>query len=164
MEPGKIGQLATAQPGLDDCFAEQSSRSWTAHQQQDRFAACAVAEDGNLMRIAPEVCDIALYPAQRGKLIEQASNNSREQFASSPDLPKAILDAILDAFEAHTSMSKQALDSETVRDGLKDVLFGPGRLYEALRRRVPAQDKPRTSDKGKSRKFSTGNFSTQFLV
>jgi type I restriction enzyme R subunit len=30
-------------------------------------------------------------------------------------------------------MSKQALDSSQVRDGLKDVLLGPGQLYEALR-------------------------------
>lgn len=37
------------------------------------------------------------------------------------------------ALEAHTTMSKQALDSETVRNGLKDVLLGPARLYESLR-------------------------------
>jgi type I restriction enzyme R subunit len=30
-------------------------------------------------------------------------------------------------------MSKQALDSEKVRSGLKDVLLGPAQLYEALR-------------------------------
>ena len=29
--------------------------------------------------------------------------------------------------------SKQALDSESVRSGLKDVLLGPARLYESLR-------------------------------
>lgn len=70
---------------------------------------------------------------ESGKLIEQATNNTKEQFSNSPDLPKAILDAILDAFEAHTTMSKQALDSDGVREGLKEVLLGPGRLYEALR-------------------------------
>jgi type I restriction enzyme R subunit len=30
-------------------------------------------------------------------------------------------------------MSKQALDSEKVRSGLKDILLGPAQLYEALR-------------------------------
>jgi type I restriction enzyme, R subunit len=30
-------------------------------------------------------------------------------------------------------MSKQALDSEKVRQGLKDILLGPAHLYEALR-------------------------------
>jgi hypothetical protein len=32
-------------------------------------------------------------------------------------------------------MSKQALDSEKVWNGLKDVLLGPAQLYEALRAR-----------------------------
>ena len=27
----------------------------------------------------------------------------------------------------------QALDSQSIRDGLKEILLGPGRLYEALR-------------------------------
>ena len=44
--------------------------------------------------------------------------------------------AIMDALEAHTTMSSQALGSERVRDGLKDVLLGPGQLYEALRARA----------------------------
>jgi type I restriction enzyme, R subunit len=75
----------------------------------------------------------------RGKLMEsetlaeQATHNSKEQFSNSPALTQAILDAIIDAFEAHSTMSKQALDSSHVREGLKDVLLGPGQLYEALR-------------------------------
>jgi hypothetical protein len=39
----------------------------------------------------------------------------------------------MDAFAAHSTMSKQALDSERVRGGIKDVLLGPAQLYEALR-------------------------------
>ena len=38
------------------------------------------------------------------------------------------------ALEAHTVMSTQALESETVRNGLKDVLLGPAQLYETLRK------------------------------
>ena len=33
-------------------------------------------------------------------------------------------------------MSQQALDSKKVRTGLKDILLGPGELYEALRERA----------------------------
>ena len=75
----------------------------------------------------------------RGKMLEsdvlrqQAANNTKEQFANSPDLNKALLEAIMDALEAHTVMSTQALESETVREGLKAVLLGPAQLYEALR-------------------------------
>jgi type I restriction enzyme R subunit len=68
-------------------------------------------------------------------LVQQASNNTKEQFSNSPDLARGILDAIMDAFTAHSAMSKQALDSEKVRSGLKDVLLGPAQLYEALRER-----------------------------
>jgi type I restriction enzyme R subunit len=67
------------------------------------------------------------------KLRQQAANNTKEQFANSPDLSKALLDAIMDALEAHTTMSTQALESEKVREGLKAILLGPAGLYEALR-------------------------------
>jgi type I restriction enzyme, R subunit len=43
------------------------------------------------------------------------------------------MNAIIGALEAHTAMSTQALGSETVRSGIKDVLLGPARLYESLR-------------------------------
>ena len=66
-------------------------------------------------------------------LVQQAMNNSKEQFANSPDLANGILNAIMDALSAHSTMSKQALGSERVRDGLKDVLLGPANLYETLR-------------------------------
>jgi len=75
----------------------------------------------------------------KGKLLEsdilkqQAQNNTKEQFANSPDLKNEIMNAIIGAFEAHTAMSTQALESETVRDGLRDVLLGPAQLYESLR-------------------------------
>ena len=66
-------------------------------------------------------------------LVQQASNNTKEQFSNSPDLATEIMNAVMDALSAHTTMSKQALDSEKVRSGLKDILLGPAQLYEALR-------------------------------
>ena len=81
----------------------------------------------------------------KGKLLEsetlkqQASNNTKEQFANSPDLKTEILNAVMSALDAHTAMSTQALSSETVREGLKDVLLGPAKLYEALREQATAE-------------------------
>jgi type I restriction enzyme R subunit len=66
-------------------------------------------------------------------LVQQATNSTKQQFSDSPDLAKEIMNAVMDALAAHSTMSKQALDSERVRDGLKDVLLGPAQLYEALR-------------------------------
>ncbi|WP_045227331.1 type I restriction endonuclease subunit R [Methyloterricola oryzae] len=68
-------------------------------------------------------------------LVQQAANNTKEQFANSPDLSTELMNAIIDAFAAHSTMSKQALDSEKVRNGLRDILLGPAQLYEALRER-----------------------------
>jgi type I restriction enzyme R subunit len=67
------------------------------------------------------------------QLVQQAMNNSKGQFANSPDLDSELLNAIMDALTAHNTMSKQALDSERVRSGLKSILLGPAGLYEALR-------------------------------
>ena len=74
-------------------------------------------------------------------LVQQAESNTKEQFANSPDLSNELMSAIMDAFAAHSAMSKQALDSPKVREGLKDILLGPGQLYEALR----GQGGPRSS-------------------
>lgn len=77
----------------------------------------------------------------KGKLLEsdllaaQAKVNTKEQFSNSPNLDAELMNAIMDALAANTTMSKQALDSEKVRQGLKDILLGPARLYEALRER-----------------------------
>jgi type I restriction enzyme R subunit len=68
-------------------------------------------------------------------LVQQANNNTKEQFSNSPDFANEMMNAIMDALAAHTTMSKQALDSEKVRSGLKDILLGPAQLYEALRGR-----------------------------
>ena len=56
-------------------------------------------------------------------LLEQAANKNE------------LLTAITDALEAHKSMSDQALGSERVFEGLKDVSLRRARLYEALRER-----------------------------
>lgn len=69
-------------------------------------------------------------------LITQAQNNTKAQFDNSPTLNTELMNAIIDAYAAHNTLSKQALDSEKVREGLKDILLGPAQLYEALRVRA----------------------------
>jgi type I restriction enzyme, R subunit len=75
----------------------------------------------------------------KGKLLEsetlrqQATNNTKEQFANSPDLKTELLNAIMGALDAHTLMSTQALNSKAVQGGLKDILLTHAHLYEALR-------------------------------
>jgi type I restriction enzyme R subunit len=75
----------------------------------------------------------------KGKLLEsatlqkQAANNTKEQFANSPDLAHELMQAIMGALDAHNAMSTQALNSERVRAGLKTILLDNAGLYEGLR-------------------------------
>jgi hypothetical protein len=47
-----------------------------------------------------------------------------------------ITNAIIAALDAHTVMSTQALSSEAVQSGLRDILLNHARLWEALRARA----------------------------
>lgn len=53
------------------------------------------------------------------ELRTQATNNTKAQFAALPTLSTELMYAIMDALDAHTTMSKQALESERVREGLR---------------------------------------------
>jgi len=69
-------------------------------------------------------------------LVQQAASNTKEQFATSPDLKGELLNAIMAALDAHTAMSTQALNSEKVRDGLLEILLNHSGLWESLRSRA----------------------------
>jgi type I restriction enzyme R subunit len=80
----------------------------------------------------------------KGKLLEsqvlqqQAASNTKEQFATSPDLNAELLNAIMSALDAHTSMSTKALNSPRIQAGLKDILLNHAALWETLREAKPA--------------------------
>ena len=75
----------------------------------------------------------------RNKLLEsktlqqQAASNSKEQFASSPDLARAQQDAIIDALDAHQAMSSQALNNPALQRRMLELLLGNFNLWEGLR-------------------------------
>ena len=56
-----------------------------------------------------------------------------------PDLDSELINAIMAALEAHTTMSTQALNSAIVQRGLKDVLLRHLGLFEALREKAETQ-------------------------
>jgi hypothetical protein len=55
-------------------------------------------------------------------LVQQAANNTKEQFSNSPDLKTELRNALMEALDAHTSMSSQALNSRTIQAGILDIL------------------------------------------
>ena len=76
--------------------------------------------------------------AESATLQQQAANNTKEQFATSPDLHTQLQNAIIESYDAHTVMSTQALNSPIVLRGILDVLLNHSGLYEMLRARAAA--------------------------
>ncbi|MFZ5779345.1 MAG: hypothetical protein ACOY4R_03925 [Pseudomonadota bacterium] len=75
----------------------------------------------------------------KGKLLEserlrqQATNNTKEQFANSPDLRTELLNAIIGRTRRAYRHEHPGPDSSHVQQGLKDVLLNNAGLYESLR-------------------------------
>lgn len=74
-----------------------------------------------------------------GKMLEsqtlrqQAANNTKAQFATSPDLGQELDNAIIEALDAHTLMSTKALNSPEVKKGILRILLEHSGLWEQLR-------------------------------
>lgn len=77
--------------------------------------------------------------AESVTLQQQAANNTKEQFANSPDLKTELQNAIIASYDAHTSMSTQALNSPIVMHGLLEILLNHSGLYEQLRSNARGQ-------------------------
>lgn len=73
---------------------------------------------------------------ESGTLRQQAASNTKEQFANSPDLKTELQNAIMESYDAHTSMSTQALNSPVVLRGILNILLNHSQLYETLRARA----------------------------
>lgn len=71
--------------------------------------------------------------AESTTLQQQAANNTKEQFANSPNLMPELQNAIIDSLDAHNAMSSKALNSPIVMHGLLDILLNHSGLYERLR-------------------------------
>jgi type I restriction enzyme, R subunit len=69
-------------------------------------------------------------------LQQQAANNTKEQFANSPDLRTELQNSVISSMDAHSIMSTQALNSPIVLKGILDVLLTHSGLYEKLRART----------------------------
>ena len=80
----------------------------------------------------------------KGKLLEsellqkQASSNTKEQFAGSPDLFSETQSAIMGAMKDHQDLASQALASKLIQAKLIEILLSHSSLYEDLRARRQA--------------------------
>ena len=80
--------------------------------------------------------------AEKGNLIDnqtlakESQKSLKVHFENSPILTQAIVHANLEALDTHRAMSKQASQSTTMQQGLKEALMGPGRLSKIFRDRA----------------------------
>ncbi len=134
---GEAPTLKPEVPGVGEVQEKYKTQLWEIIERLNDLFEGDLSEGDRLVYVNGVI---------KGKLLEsetlqqQAMNNTKDQFANSPDLESELLNAIMDALAAHQTMSKQALESEQVRDGLKDLLLGPIDLWGALRER--AGEKP----------------------
>ena len=103
----------------------------------DLFGADTTEQD-QLVYVNNVLCGKLL---ESEKLVQQAANNTREQFSNSPDLKAELENAVMSALDAHTTMSTHALNSPAVLRGILDILLNHAGLYEKLREQPHA---PRT--------------------
>jgi type I restriction enzyme, R subunit len=67
---------------------------------------------------------------ENATLAQQAAANKKDQFAASPDFHDAMMEAVLNAYDNHVSMSEQVLKKDNVKAGLKAIL--KDLVYEAF--------------------------------
>ncbi len=74
-----------------------------------------------------------------GKLLEsetlrqQAANNTKEQFANSPDLNHELQNATIASLDAHSAMATRVLNSPSAQKAMMDILLNHSQLWENLR-------------------------------
>jgi type I restriction enzyme R subunit len=147
----RLRSAGTMGPGLTDKDAPKLNPmtelgSGTVQYKQKAFLGEIIEQlntlfgsdmtDGDLLSYARTVSEKTL---ESEVLQQQAANNSKEQFANSPDLTSAILSAILDSMDAQTELSKRAIGSKDIQERLKRVLLEQLGLYEGLRARATAE-------------------------
>jgi type I restriction enzyme R subunit len=118
--------------------------SGSVQEKQTAYMAELIAKLNDLFGADTSTHDQLSYVNSTifGKLVEsttlqqQARNNTKQQFDTSPDLTPTLQNAIMESFDAHTSMSTQALNSPIVLRGMLDILLNHAGLYESLRARA----------------------------
>ena len=116
---------------------QEKEKAWLREiiQKLNELFTGQLTDDDQLVYVRNVILSKVLESAM---LAQQANSNSAEQFAGSPDLDSELLSAIMDALDAHTAMSTQALNSVTVRHGIKDILLNHLGLWERLRAKAAA--------------------------
>jgi type I restriction enzyme R subunit len=95
-----------------------------------RSSTCTPHDDRPQLGYADVIVEKLL---ESPSLRQQAAGNDKAQFASTPDLSPDVRDAIIDAFDAPTTMSTILLDSNEKRERFVHDLLHDANPWERLR-------------------------------
>jgi type I restriction enzyme R subunit len=128
-ESPKLDPLTEAGSGT----VQEKEKAWLKEiiEKLNQLFTGDLADNDQLVYVRNVILEKIL---ESDKLAQQANNNSAEQFAGSPDLDSVLSDALIDALDAHTLMSTQAINSPDVRRGIKDLLLNHFGLWERFRK------------------------------
>jgi type I restriction enzyme R subunit len=97
-------------------------------EQLNTLCGCDTT-DGSRLSYASTLAEKTL---ESEVLQKQAANESKEQFAHSPDLTSETLTAVMDSMDAQAELNTRALNSDAIREELKQVLLNQLGLHEKL--------------------------------
>jgi type I restriction enzyme R subunit len=127
---GEAAQLDPMTTGGGSIYQRQKVLLAQIIEQLNELFGAEVTDNDKLVYVTQVLMHKLL---ESDVLKAQATHNTSQQFAVSPDLDRALDDAILDAEDAHRAMSQAALSSAEVRRRLKELLLGPLGLWARLR-------------------------------
>lgn len=133
LQPGGGGLEPATGVGTSKVQERQKARLWEIIAKVNDLFSGELSDQDKLVYVNDVLKGKLL---ESDTLVQQAASNSKEQFANSPDLKRELVSAIISALDAHTAMSTQALNSDAVQRGLKEILLNHADLYESLRARA----------------------------
>ena len=139
--PGQAAPCRSATARRRSCHRSTEAGSGSVQEKQKALLAEIIEKVNDLFEGELTDQDKLVYVNNviKGKLLEietlkqQAANNTKEQFANSPDLREALMNAIMDALDAHTDHEHAGAGFGARARWTEGLLLGPAQLYEALR-------------------------------
>jgi len=115
------------------------------HDRERAFLSEIVSQMNNLFEGELSEADLLNYAYHvRDKMLEnetleqQATNNSKEQFALG-DFRNVMMDKVIEGLDSYTSMATQVLNEERIREGFANILLEL--VYKGFQRKgVDAED------------------------
>ena len=135
LQPGETQPIAPLNPGDGNVHDKENARLEEIIEKLNELFTGELTDKDKLIYVGTVIKEKLL---ESKTLQMQAKNNTKEQLRSSPDLLLNSQNAYMDAFEAHKSMSSQALNDSNIQQKILDLLIDKWDLWEELKEKAEA--------------------------